>query len=567
MPCRCDNSNCNNCACAKGNVLCTTECHGKRDLDNVPCLNTEAGKKVKAMKIGDVRTALCASGLSPVGDRSELIKRLADYLRKQTTKTDSKVEISGSSASASVVDASRMELFKAILENEDDHVFVLSLSGKPVKGSSDKAELRKAYLLLSAKVHPDKNQGSQDSIKAFQVLLNSYERLANPEKFLKDADDDEQPKKRQKTERFTRSNAGCFKTKIKCPQCREEWGGASLGLEDAAYNFFMTGLKQYYCHICSCLFGCMTGLHYCPHCRKEFQYDPDDYHSKVTCGNEKCRKEFGFWMFKVSERREREVRQEAKELHEQRLKKAAQKNRRAKRAGNRGGDGDAGNDLRLQEQLFLIALRDTCPRCGWELERGEKVEEARLHLDDCNDKRKIQEYQEKIRKEKAAKAEKESTKSSEEEVLAFKQWEMNGRQVGQLWMLSDKMLKKQCGNFNLPDGGKRFEMIKRLSEYLRSHEVLMITDGKTNTTSEVKYDRCGIKNADEDDLPQNLHAMEREELQDLLASYNIKFNAKKDVKKDLIRKFEQARFKGSQHLMIEYKSKAKKDDDEEWKEE
>ena len=44
------------------------------------------------------------------------------------------------------------------------------------------------------------------SKKAFQAVLESFERLANPDKFEEeDADDDGKPaKKRQKTERFTR---------------------------------------------------------------------------------------------------------------------------------------------------------------------------------------------------------------------------------------------------------------------------------------------------------------------------------------------------------------------------
>ena len=37
----------------------------------------------------------------------------------------------------------------------------------------------------------------------------------------------------------------------------------------------------------------MTALHYCPHCRKSFEYDPDDYHRKISCSNEKCGKKFG----------------------------------------------------------------------------------------------------------------------------------------------------------------------------------------------------------------------------------------------------------------------------------
>ena len=67
------------------------------------------------------------------------------------------------------------------------------------------------------------------------------------------------------------------------------------------YNFLMQGIKQFICGGCFAKFGCMTDLHYCPHC------------SKITCSNKKCDKEFGFMTFKVSERRETEIWKEVKE--------------------------------------------------------------------------------------------------------------------------------------------------------------------------------------------------------------------------------------------------------------
>ena len=82
MVCRCENA-CSTCACAKSNRLCSLDCHGKKNWSSVSCMNTEEGKKVKAMKIGDIRTALCANNLSPVGDKSELMKRLADFSGKK----------------------------------------------------------------------------------------------------------------------------------------------------------------------------------------------------------------------------------------------------------------------------------------------------------------------------------------------------------------------------------------------------------------------------------------------------------------------------------------------------
>jgi len=557
MGCRCDSNACGSCACSKANELCTPQCHGGQSIDNVPCMNTEAGKKVKTMKIKDVRTALIANGLSIIGDRGELYKRLADQIRKSGVSNSTSNESGSTSASGKSNEGdAKNELFKIILENEDNYPFILSLSGKKIQANSGKAELRKAYLLLSSKVHPDKNPGNQEAVKAFQALLSAYERLANPEKFADEDDEDEKPaKKRQKTERFTRSNGGCFKTKVKCPQCKTEWGLPVVGLEDCAYNFIMTGLKQYICHVCSCQFGCMTALHYCPHCRKEFSYDPDDYHRKITCGNIKCNKEFGFWMFKVSERREKEVRQEAKELHESRLKKAAQKKRRAQRAGNRGAGEDGASKQRLQEKLFLLQLRDSCPRCGWELERGEGHDEAQQHLTaECNDKVKIREYQQEVADIEAEARSKLDAKASEEEILALKQWESNGRQLGQLWMLSDTMLKRQCETFNLPIKGKRHELIQRLSQHIRSQARLMITDGKTDVSSGASgYDACSLKHADAEDLPQNLNSLDKEQLQDLCASYGVKFNPGKDVKKDLIKKFEMTRYKGTeQQLMLGY---------------
>ena len=70
MPsCRCDTSTCTSCACAKENEMCTESCHGGKPMENVPCMNTEQGKKVKTMKIKDVRTALISADLSIIGDR------------------------------------------------------------------------------------------------------------------------------------------------------------------------------------------------------------------------------------------------------------------------------------------------------------------------------------------------------------------------------------------------------------------------------------------------------------------------------------------------------------------
>merc|ERR1719237_213623 len=128
-----------------------------------------------------------------------------------------------------------------------------------------------------------------------------------------------------------------------------------------------------------------------------------------------------------SQRRETEVRQEVKEENEVLAKKRAQQKRRNARADNRveaAGGGD--EEAQVKEQLFRLLLVDNCPRCGFEVERGREAdmkEGADEHLKTCDDKKAI-----------AAEKRKEKAVETQEDVMAFKTWEHNGRQVGQLWM-------------------------------------------------------------------------------------------------------------------------------------
>jgi len=529
--------------------------------ETVPCLNTEHGLKVKPLKPADVRLALCDAGLSPVGDKNELLKRLAIHYSTLVSKGGDAGAENGGGAEKSTTE----ELMNVIMQNEGDYEFILSLSGKMVKATSSKPELRRAYLLVSAKVHPDKNPGSQISTKAFQAVLESFERLANPEKFEEEDQDDEDDgapkKKRQKTERFTRSNSGCYATIIKCPKCRDIWNTNNLGLEDSAYNFLMQGVKQYICGGCFLKFGCMTALHRCPHCKKAFEYDPDDYHRQITCGNNKCTKTFGFWMFKVSERREVEIRKEVKEENEALSKKRAQQKRRAARADKRIGT--ISNEDRVQEQLFILRLVDNCPRCGWELERGMASDDAKAHLESCNDQNEIAAYQKSLAAKKAALEKKERKEESQEDMLAFKTWEFNGRQVGQLWMLSERTLQNECKKYDLSTDGLKHELIMKLGKVIRARERHMITQGPT-AAGEGRHDITPINKVDAEDLPQNIESMDREELQCVAASYGLDFDHQKDVKLDLVKKLESAMSKGTGLLMItegEKEHKVKEEDD------
>lgn len=115
---------------------------------------------------------------------------------------------------------------------------------------------------------------------------------------------------KKKAKAISRSNEGCYRTTVFCPRCREEWGVPVQGLPPYTYNYMMMGLKTYCCATCLLEFGCVTATHRCPHCRRTFDYDPNDYHRHITCGNKGCTRPFGFMLFPVSERVEKEMREQ-----------------------------------------------------------------------------------------------------------------------------------------------------------------------------------------------------------------------------------------------------------------
>ena len=86
LKCRCDSKPCSGstCPCSKSGVMCGDLCHMRKPWSSVPCLNTDHGSRVRSMKIGEVRQALCDAGLSPVGDKNELMKRLAVHYSSLT---------------------------------------------------------------------------------------------------------------------------------------------------------------------------------------------------------------------------------------------------------------------------------------------------------------------------------------------------------------------------------------------------------------------------------------------------------------------------------------------------
>eukprot|EP00501_MAST-03F_sp_TOSAG23-6_P002270 GSMAST32.ASY1.ANO1.2370.1 assembled CDS len=468
------------------------------------------------MKTSDVKKMLLSNGLSPIGIKDELVMRLSsggisdeEAVSKPTSSTD----FPGAS------------LIKDIIDNGgSDNAAILSLSKSTITANSSKPEMRKAYLKLSLKIHPDKNGGSSDSKAAFQILVQALELLSNPP-----SDDDEggPRRKRRKPTRVSRGNTGCYVTRVECPRCSMEWNRPELGLEKGAYNFFMQGIKQYCCGRCSMKFGCMTAVHKCPICKKTFDYDPDDYHRKITCGNKtgkcsKMKKPFGFWYAKVSERREMELRRQ------QRAKKKAMRSRSSETIA----------------QQMKKDKWNYCPRCGTTGgippgASGERRERLAIeHLSQCNNAEIHEAYRAKLKAQKAKKLEKKNKELQQNEKMMLLQWRYGGRQVGQLWMLSVSQLRILCKEHELS-----------LDDITANEEDLKKSD-TANADAKAQYDTSGIAHVDEEDLPSNLWTLERSELANVAASYGVKIKSG-DVKETLIHKLEKARFKGTGQLLLE----------------
>lgn len=105
-----------------------------------------------------------------------------------------------------------------MLALDDDFNGILSLLGNKISSASSPSDMRKAYLLISRQIHPDKiGREFPMATKAFQLLVSAYEGLSQP-----DMTKASTAKATGKT--LSRSNEGCYRTKVCCPRCGVEWG-------------------------------------------------------------------------------------------------------------------------------------------------------------------------------------------------------------------------------------------------------------------------------------------------------------------------------------------------------
>lgn len=378
------------------------------------------------------------------------------------------------------------------LSEVDDYVGILNIAAPSVEGRVDRkspvSQLRKYYLKLSLIIHPDKlGKTFSDATKAFQALVKAFESLSSPELIEEVETKGKGAKKgKEKTVAITRSNEGCYRTRVCCPRCKQPWNEGSLdGNPDYCYNFLMTGLKAYMCSTCLCEFGCMTALHKCPFCKKGFEYSPLDYHNKIVCGNDKCNKPFGFIMYHASDRVIKDMKQSVKEEQERQIKAREAKLRRAKRGG---GDHDANT----AENVFMMGLSDICPRCGEDFTEFGDEDEQRRHLMECTDDVKHTNYSAKVAKKASAKSAKEAREEAQMAAQTHAAWQFLGANKAQLWLLNEDQVRAQAIAMNIDASGDKDDLICRIvSQEGGAGASARIQD--TSASSSGKRKRAGTK--------------------------------------------------------------------------
>eukprot|EP01041_Mallomonas_annulata_P002184 gene2184-4248_t len=520
----------------KGTLLYRCQLHEK-------CVSKDLlvdGQNPCSMKIGDLRKAVSVLGLSPIGSQDELLASLVGHLELNRPK---KVEVSfekdqnvssKSQSEGTSIDPIAVARRILALDENDDHEGILNIasSGITITKSTPLPIMRKSYLKLSLLVHPDKLGGVfENATKAFQALVRAFEQLSAPDISLDEETDDSSKGRKKgtgetKTRTIARSNEGCFRTRVCCPRCKQSWSEGTLdGNPEYFYNFLMSGLKQYTCSTCLFEFGCLTAIHKCPFCKGIFEYSPQDYHRKINCGNEKCKKSFGFYMFSASDRVIKEMKKEVKEEQERRLKAKETKQRRAARRQQ---------DTPInEEKAFMMGLVDTCPRCGESLEEYED-DAQRRHLMECTDESKHSIHHK--RKEQKAKMEEDKRLKQEqqESVQARAAWEFLGAKTNQLWLLDDTQLRNKAMEAGLDATGDTDDLIAVLAANNTSSsngndnndeypgDVKAITDGKKGSDVSVSRKTSKRRRMSAESVPSNYQSLGLRELKAVCASHGFK---------------------------------------------
>ena len=240
-------------------------------------LRTADGLDPTKLKPAALKKTCARAGVSPIGSNDELLMGFVDCLLKSHTSTTSTTSTKSTSTSTkSTPKPSGPTLASAVLSLADTSTFnpivVLQLSDPSLTPSSPTASLRRSYLKMSLLIHPDRiGREFKEATKAFQVLVEAFERLTSPTELPSDdtssSSSSSKKKKKSTPVRISRSNERCHRAPVHCPRCKSQWGNDIEGNPEYFYNIFMQGLKSFHCSTCLLKFGCMSATHKCPHCK------------------------------------------------------------------------------------------------------------------------------------------------------------------------------------------------------------------------------------------------------------------------------------------------------------
>ena len=223
------------------------------DKCRIKRLVTTDGVNPCQLKFAELKKAAARVGVSPIGSQDEVFEAFVNYLEKNPTASTStssaqneqdidveatliQEQASTTSISAhkqSTADNSThaISIAQKVLElgSEDDYESILNLAAPDdtrITKSTSLSVMRKAYLKLSLIIHPDKigRQFSQ-ATKAFQELVKAFDHLSSVDVDLSGeeggkgkAGDKSKGGKGSKVFTISRSNEGCYRTRVCCPR-------------------------------------------------------------------------------------------------------------------------------------------------------------------------------------------------------------------------------------------------------------------------------------------------------------------------------------------------------------
>jgi len=267
----------------------------------------------------------------------------------------------------------------------------------------------------------------------------------------------------------------------------------------------------------------MTAVHRCPYCKQIFEYSPTDYHKKIICTRDKCKKKFGFMMYHASNRIIEELKKSVKEEQEQFLKGKEAKLRRNSRAKSSIDE----------EKAFTLGLIDQCPRCGEDLEELGDDDAARLHLMECVDLKKHAEHRKKKVEDALEKEKKNEKQQAQEAVQRQAAWELLGSKTNNLWMLDDDQVKKQAAIENVKENsGSRDDIINEIArKRQKTGGTMMIEATKSSSALVTTTNSKKKKSITIDDIPSNYKSLSAAELKTILACMGMR-ESKRDMSKN-----------------------------------